>query len=114
MRKRRLPQRSCVVCRTTAAKRSLMRVVRTPEGKAVVDPRGKLSGRGAYLCPWPECFRARRVRDALERALGMAVDDEEWSRLEAELDRLAAERRATLMEEQTAGNGSKERRRKCV
>lgn len=92
MRKRHVPQRSCVVCRTTMAKRSLIRVVRTPEGMIVVDPRGKVSGRGAYLCPRPECFSSGRARGAIAHALAVALGESEWSALQGELTRVAGDR----------------------
>ena len=43
-----VPQRTCVGCRQVLPKRQLTRVVRTPEG-VVIDPNGKLPGRGAYV-----------------------------------------------------------------
>ncbi len=50
-------------------KRELVRVVRTPTGEVKVDPTGKLSGRGAYVCPDPQCAEVglrNRLRQALE------------------------------------------------
>ncbi|HEY7625202.1 MAG TPA: YlxR family protein, partial [Candidatus Limnocylindria bacterium] len=53
---RSLPRRTCVACRTTRAKRELVRVVRSPAGDLSVDLRGKAPGRGAYLDPDPACL----------------------------------------------------------
>jgi len=51
-------------------KRRLTRVVRTPEGKVEVDPGGKMSGRGAYLCSdyrcWETAIGTRRLARALK------------------------------------------------
>lgn len=47
-RPRRQPRRTCIACRQVQAKRTLVRLVRTPEG-VVVDSRGKMNGRGAYI-----------------------------------------------------------------
>jgi uncharacterized protein len=58
---RKVPQRQCVACGQSRAKRDLVRVVRTPGGEVRVDLGGKLSGRGAYVCPDPAC---------VDRALG--------------------------------------------
>ena len=55
-RKKRIPQRTCVGCRTVNEKRTLIRIVRTPEG-VKIDPRGKLSGRGAYLHDRRSCWQ---------------------------------------------------------
>src|SRR5215212_159383 len=71
MKPKHIPQRSCVACRTAQGKHDLVRLVRTPEGEIVVDPTGKLSGRGAYLCPRPDCLRAAQKRKSLDRALAI-------------------------------------------
>jgi predicted RNA-binding protein YlxR (DUF448 family) len=45
--------------------------VRTPDGDVRIDVTGKVSGRGAYVCPDPACVdravRAGRLAGALER-----------------------------------------------
>jgi predicted RNA-binding protein YlxR (DUF448 family) len=61
MRRKRVPQRSCVACRQVRSKRELIRVVRSPDGSVYVDETGKAHGRGAYLC---------RDRACWERAIG--------------------------------------------
>lgn len=68
-RPKHVPQRTCVACRQTDAKRGLVRLVRTPEGRVEVDPTGKRNGRGAYLCHNPVCWEAAIKRHSLERAL---------------------------------------------
>lgn len=68
-RNKRQPQRTCVVCRTTADKRSLVRVVRTPDDGVHIDPTGKRSGRGAYLCDNPTCWDRVLDSEILDRAL---------------------------------------------
>jgi predicted RNA-binding protein YlxR (DUF448 family) len=73
MRPRHIPQRTCVACRRTSAKRELVRIVRTPEGGVEVDPTGKRSGRGAYLCPTPDCWRLAVQKGRLDRALKTSV-----------------------------------------
>ena len=52
-----IPQRQCVGCREKKSKPELIRVVRAPEGDISLDARGKAAGRGAYLCPNPECLK---------------------------------------------------------
>jgi predicted RNA-binding protein YlxR (DUF448 family) len=42
------PLRTCIGCRQAEGKRTFVRIVRTPQG-VVVDPTGKLAGRGAYV-----------------------------------------------------------------
>lgn len=69
MRQRHIPQRTCVGCGQVQPKRQLVRVVRTPSGRVEVDPTGKRSGRGAYLCGSCECWEKALARSALNRAL---------------------------------------------
>ena len=64
-----IPLRQCLGCREHMPKRDLVRVVRTPEGELKLDRSGKLSGRGAYLCTKPECFKKAKKARALDRAL---------------------------------------------
>ena len=68
-RQKRIPQRTCIACRTVRPKRELVRVVRTPEGDVVVDETGKRNGRGAYLCPTRACWETALSRGLLNRAL---------------------------------------------
>jgi predicted RNA-binding protein YlxR (DUF448 family) len=68
-RRRVEPQRTCVVCRRSAAKGTLHRVVRSPEGAVRYDPTGKAAGRGAYVCGRPGCLELAGKRRALQRAL---------------------------------------------
>jgi predicted RNA-binding protein YlxR (DUF448 family) len=65
----RQPQRTCVVCRSTTAKRALHRIVRSPSGDVAYDPTGKAPGRGAYLCGQPACLETALKRRSLQRAL---------------------------------------------
>ena len=66
---RRVPDRTCVACRTVHPKRDLMRIVRTPSGEVVVDPTGRAAGRGAYICRTTECLDKSIAKGALSRAL---------------------------------------------
>lgn len=75
-----VPQRTCVACRRTEAKRSLARVVRTPQGEVEVDPTGKRAGRGAYIHPRGECWE-RALQGALEGALKTRLSEEQREQL---------------------------------
>jgi len=66
-------------------KRELIRVVRSPEGVISLDKTGKANGRGAYLCPDPECLKKLRKRKSLERAFKCQVLPEVYEGLEKEL-----------------------------
>ncbi len=66
-------------------KRSLIRVVRTPEGEIVLDATGKKSGRGAYICPDPSCLKKARKGDRLSRSLDTQIPGEIYDALEKQL-----------------------------
>lgn len=69
VRQRQVPQRMCVSCRRSDAKRGLVRLVREADGRVAVDPTGRRNGRGAYLCHDPACWTSAVKRRSLERAL---------------------------------------------
>jgi predicted RNA-binding protein YlxR (DUF448 family) len=69
MPQRHIPQRTCVACRSERPKREMVRIVRAPDGAVSVDPTGKQSGRGAYLCLLPACWQTALKRHALDKAL---------------------------------------------
>lgn len=83
---RKIPQRQCVGCRTMKEKKALIRVVKTPEGEIVLDTTGKKSGRGAYVCPDPECLKRARKSRALERVLEVAIPEEIYDGLQAQME----------------------------
>ena len=73
--------RTCVACREEAPKRALVRVTRSPSGDVVLDERGKLPGRGAYLCATVACVEKARKTKALSRALKTDVKADVYDRL---------------------------------
>ncbi|HHV94612.1 MAG TPA: YlxR family protein [Firmicutes bacterium] len=87
-KQRKVPQRTCIGCRTVRPKRELIRVVRTPQGEIVLDPTGKQSGRGAYMCPDAACMEQALKKKQLERALEVAITPETIERLREELERV--------------------------
>ena len=74
MAKKKIPQRTCIVCGEIKDKRELLRIVKTPEG-IHYDPTGRMNGRGAYLCGKPECLRDLKKKHALDCAFSMHVED---------------------------------------
>ena len=82
---KKIPMRQCVGCREMKEKKSLIRVVKSPEGQVSLDFRGKLPGRGAYVCPDPECLKRARKSRALERAFSSPLPPEVWEGLEAQM-----------------------------
>ena len=70
-----------MVCRTTTAKRTLIRLVRTVDDGVKVDPTGKQSGRGAYLCTDPHCWQRAIQTDVLAKALRTTLTEDDRNRL---------------------------------
>ncbi len=96
-RQKHVPQRSCVVCRRQLDKRRLTRIVRTPDSGVVVDPTGKQSGRGAYLCDQAGCWdKALRHPGILNQALNAQLSEAEVARIAADPRRPVAAASAEL------------------
>ncbi len=82
---RKTPQRTCVACRTIGGKRGLLRTVRTPEGRVVLDPTGRLPGRGAYLCREAACLNAAIKGNQIEHILKIKLSPEDRESLKNSL-----------------------------
>lgn len=83
---KKIPMRQCVGCREMKPKRELVRVVRSPEGAISLDFRGKAPGRGAYVCPNPDCLKRAAKSRALERAFDTAIPQEIYDALVARME----------------------------
>jgi len=78
-----------VGCRQVLDKRSLIRIVRTPQGP-MLDPTGKAQGRGAYVHDQPSCWEAA-LKGGLARALKSELSPADRDRLRASFEALAGE-----------------------
>ena len=87
-RNKRIPQRTCVACRTTRAKRELIRVVCPTEGGIGVDETSKRNGRGAYLCGKHSCWEQALKTGSLSRALRVSLAPDDFAVLQAYADTL--------------------------
>ena len=83
---KKIPMRQCLGCRQMKPKRELIRVVRSPEGEISLDFKGKKPGRGAYLCPTPECLKRATKSRALERAFETSIPDDVYEALGREME----------------------------
>ena len=83
---KKIPQRQCMGCRERKAKREMIRVVRGSDGTVSLDFGGKMNGRGAYICPNPECLTKARRSKALERSLEVEIPAEVYDRLTKEIE----------------------------
>jgi predicted RNA-binding protein YlxR (DUF448 family) len=76
-----VPQRTCIACRKTGVKRELVRLVNIPGVQVEVDPTGKKSGRGAYLCPSRTCWENALKTGRLGQALRTNISPDNKARL---------------------------------
>ena len=83
---KKIPQRQCMGCRERREKRQLIRVVRKTDGEVSLDFGGKMNGRGAYLCPNPECLKKAIRSKALDRSLEVTIPQDVYDRLEKEME----------------------------
>ena len=81
--------RMCVGCREMKEKKQLIRVVRSPEGEVSLDPGGKKSGRGAYVCRNADCLKRAIRQKQLERQLDVTLPAETVDALTAAMNGLA-------------------------
>jgi uncharacterized protein len=90
-RQRHVPQRTCIACKQVRPKRELLRIVRTPQGHVELDPSGKKSGRGAYLCARRSCWELALRKGKLEHEFELTLLPEDRAALEAYMETLPPE-----------------------
>lgn len=73
-----------MACRAVKDKRELTRIVRAPDGKISIDPKGRMAGRGAYVCATLACWQAGLESARLDYVLKTKIAPEERKRLLAE------------------------------
>lgn len=85
MKVRKVPMRMCAGCGASRPKRELVRVVRAPDGTVSLDFTGRKPGRGAYICPDPQCVNKARKNKRLAKSFECAIPDEIYDSLLKEL-----------------------------
>lgn len=77
IRPKHVPQRTCVGCRQVRPKRELVRIVHNANNGVEIDPTGRKSGRGTYLCKAQSCWEIGLKRNRLEHALRTQISQED-------------------------------------
>lgn len=85
MQEKRVPLRKCLGCGEMIGKKGAVRIVRSKDGEVSIDPTGKKSGRGAYICRDMACLEAVKKAHRIERSLKCSVPQELYGALEKEL-----------------------------
>ena len=70
---KKIPMRKCIACREMKPKQEMTRVVKTADGEIRLDPTGKASGRGAYICNAEVCLKKLSDKKLLHKAFGADV-----------------------------------------
>jgi predicted RNA-binding protein YlxR (DUF448 family) len=83
-----VPMRQCVGCQEMKSKKEMIRVIRTNEEEFLLDATGKKNGRGAYICPDPECLKKAVKNKGLERSFKQAIPMEVYEALKEEMEKL--------------------------
>ena len=78
---KKIPQRSCVVCRTQKNKNELLRIVKNKENEIKIDTIGKEPGRGAYICYSMECLEKGIKTKKIEKALETKISEEIYEQI---------------------------------
>ncbi|HBM75810.1 MAG TPA: DUF448 domain-containing protein [Clostridiaceae bacterium] len=77
-RVKKIPLRKCLGCQEMKPKKELVRIVRAAHTDEIkIDIKGKMAGRGAYICRNSECFekayKTKRIEKALEREISPEI-----------------------------------------
>lgn len=89
MANKKIPMRQCVGCGEMKEKKSLNRIIRTPEGEILLDTTGRKNGRGAYICNNPECLKKAQKAKGLERSLKVTIMPDVYENLKKEMTGVA-------------------------
>ena len=85
---KKIPLRQCIGCGEMKSKKEMIRVIKTAEDQILLDATGRKNGRGAYLCPYMECFKKAVKGRGLERSFKMAIPREVYETLEKEMEEI--------------------------
>lgn len=83
-----VPKRMCIACRSMKPKAELMRLVMS-DGNLTVDARGKMPGRGTYICRSAACVELALKTHRLEQQFKMPLSAGAADRLRAQAEAAA-------------------------
>ena len=66
-KKSHVPIRTCIVCRQKKVKSELIRLIIDDDNKLIADMKGRLKGRGAYICRDQSCKKKLVLSNKLDR-----------------------------------------------
>ena len=77
---KKVPIRTCIVCRKSLPKKELNRIVKSGE-EIFFDMTGRANGRGAYVCSDPECMNKLKKQKVLNRVFSCQVEPEVYDKI---------------------------------
>lgn len=83
---KKIPERTCIGCGESKAKKELIRIVKQED--ISLDITGKKNGRGAYICNNVECLEKAIKTKGLDRSFKMQVSKEVYDRLKTDMEKL--------------------------
>lgn len=78
---KKIPLRTCLVTKEKLSKKELIRIVKTPDGRVVIDEAGKINGHGAYLKKDSLVFDKAKKTKILEKALNVIIPEDVFVKL---------------------------------
>ncbi len=76
MKAKKIPMRKCIGCMESFPKKELCRIVKTKENEIFLDSKGKLNGRGTYVCKNIECLNKAIKSKRLSKSLEAEIPEE--------------------------------------
>ncbi len=80
---KKIPMRTCIVCRNCKPKKELIRIVKNGD-QILLDKTGKANGRGAYICNDENCIQRLKKQKNLNRVFSCQVEDAVYDRITEE------------------------------
>lgn len=78
---KKIPLRKCVATGEMKPKKEMIRIVRSKDGEVSIDPKGKKSGRGAYLSKDKEAILLAKKKNILANHLEATIEDSIYDEL---------------------------------
>ena len=75
-KKNSTPIRRCLVTGEQLPKQALLRIVLTPQGQLMVDPSGKINGRGAYIQKNIDLLERLKKGQYLKKQFGIDIPED--------------------------------------
>ena len=83
--------RTCIGCGEVHDKKTMIRIVKNPQGIIKADDTGRANGRGAYICLNEDCLEKAVKKQALNKAFKMQVSKDTVSEVSEYIRKRLAE-----------------------